>query len=248
MVTRVRSRRISVEQLADQRPGGRVGAVTGADLVGQIVVDVEALWGRRLARAHAARTAVTAGRGPRGERPARTAPPGRCASRRASARRLAASRPPSRPRELVAALGPDGLAGLEVDDEVERRVRARSGRQSDTRCISMRLSAALNQAWWRKASGSKSASRLRFTTFRILRLNRAVTPAASLYAASSTRTSFTRSTPTRSRSPGPSSARMGSSNACRASGSGCRSCCRGTARDGGRPRAARAAGGARSRR
>lgn len=70
-----------------------------------------------------------------------------------------------------------------------------------TRCISICSRSPLKNARCSNRPGSKSAPSSRLTTARMFLLNAAVTPAASLYAASSTETGFTISSPTRKRSP-----------------------------------------------
>src|SRR6185312_8087048 len=67
----------------------------------------------------------------------------------------------------------------------------------ETRCISMRCATRLYHARCAKSRSAKSAPSSRFSTRKTLRLNSAVTPAASLYAASITRTSFCKSMPSR---------------------------------------------------
>ena len=59
----------------------------------------------------------------------------------------------------------------------------------------MRLAFALKNARWRNADRSNSASSSRFSRRSRFRLNSAVTPRLSLYAASSVRSSLRRSTP-----------------------------------------------------
>ena len=86
------------------------------------------------------------------------------------------------------------------------------------RCISMRECSALKNARWANASGSKFAPSSRLMKRSMFRLNSAVTPAESLYAASIVATSFTRSRPMSTRSPGPSRPRTLARKAVRSGG------------------------------
>ena len=122
---------------------------------------------------------------------------------------------------LVAVFGVNGFAAGKVDCRIEcarSAPFARHGLPGAFPCVTCRGSTLAQCA---KACRSKSASSSRFSRTRTLRLNAAVTPAASSYASNSVFSFFTWSTPSRKLSPLFSPARTRRS---RRSASGVQSC------------------------
>ena len=117
------------------------------------------------------------------------------------------------PAELVGDLGPHLLTRRELHLEVEVG-DAHALVDSERRSISTHSFSASHRATCPKRSGSKSPPSSRLITCRTLRLNSAVTPRESLYAASSRAGSLTRSVPSSNASPAPSSPWRAREKAC----------------------------------
>ena len=102
---------------------------------------------------------------------------------------------------------------------VRPRRRSRTAcADSATRCISMRAAARCRTPRWRKASGSKSPSTPRLTTRRMFRLNSRGDARRVVVGRLEVFTSFTRSTPRSSRSPGSARRPRRPASRCRCAG------------------------------